>query len=141
MADLKLLAREVEPWSSRAFGVDLSLSFRAPVFPPLEPVTGAAPTTLDLADAESILQAWPAEEARRTGLMGLEDEPVMTVHEHLTAGYLIRLPPYGLYLIDGGGTAVACAPPAVPAWDWQRLLIGQVLPAVATLRGYEVLHA
>src|SRR5690242_1414887 len=111
MAELKLLPSEVEPWNSRAFGVDLSLSFRAPVFPALEVAAGAAPTTLDLADAESILQAWPDEEARRTGLMGPEDQPAMTVHEHLTAGYLIRLPPYGLYLIDGGGTAVACAPP------------------------------
>src|SRR5690349_4760570 len=117
MAELSLPPPEVERWSSRAFGVDLSLSFAAPALPALEPVAGATPTTLDLVHPDSILAAWPAEEARRTGLMGPEDQPVMTVYEHLTAGYLIELPPYGHYLVNGNGTAVACAPPDVPAWD------------------------
>src|SRR4051812_695059 len=138
---LRLRPARAEPWSSRAFGVDLRLSFDAPVFPLLGPHSGAAPTTVDLAYADSILAGWPADEARRTGLMGPEERPVMTVHEHATAGYLIRLPPYGIYLVNSDGTAVACAPPAVGSWYWQRLLIGQVLPAVATLRGFEILHA
>ena len=127
-------------WHSRGFGVDLGLGFDAPVFPPRSG-TGERPTNVDLAYASDITRAWPAEEARRTGLMGPEDKPVMTVHEHQKAGYLIRLPPYGLYHVSADGTAVACAPPAVSWWYWQRLLIGQVLPAVATLRGAEILHA
>jgi hypothetical protein len=74
--------------------------------------------------------------------MGPDERPQMVVHEHPEAGYRIELPPYGTYHVSADGLEIACAPPGDAApWDWQRLLIGQVLPAAAALRGYEVLHA
>lgn len=127
---------------SNAFGLHLELGFPAPALPP---AAVAAPpedtTTVELVDADALDETWPSD-SRRTGLMGPEERPHMVVHEHPEAGYRIELPPYGRYHVAADGLSIACAPPpGVPAWDWQRLLIGQVLPAAAALRGYEVLHA
>jgi hypothetical protein len=129
-------------WRSRGFGIELDLGFEAPVFVS-SPHTdaGGTPTRVELAPEATIRTAWPAAEARRTGLMGSEDRPEMVVHEHAKAGYLIELPPYGVYHVSADGLAVECAPPPVAWWEWQRMLIGQILPAVAALRGAEVLHA
>jgi hypothetical protein len=96
---------------------------------------------VDLVYADSIDAAWPDEDARRVGTMGPPERPVMEVDEHYTAGYRITLYPYGRYLVSADGREVACAPPAVGWWYWQRLLIGQVLPTASALRGYELLHA
>ena len=44
--------------------------------------------------------------------------------------------------ISPDGLTIRSRPGAgLSAWRWQRLLIGQVLPLVAALRGFEVLHA
>jgi hypothetical protein len=127
---------------SNAFGLHLELGFHAPALPPSQ-VAGAPEdiTTVELVASDALDAAWPPD-SRRTGLMGPEERPHMVVHEHPEAGYRIELPPYGSYHVSADGLSIACAPPPrVPAWDWQRLLIGQVLPAAAALRGYEVLHA
>jgi len=103
----------------------------------------AAPdrTVVDLVYAESLDRAWRWEESERIGLMGTASRPVMTIDRHPDLGYLIRPFPHGRYLVAPDGRSVHCAPPAVAGWYWQRLLIGQVLPAVSALRGHEVIHA
>jgi hypothetical protein len=128
-------------WRARAFGMNLDLGFSAP---PLPRTAGDDPaeeaTVVDLVYADSIDAAWPGG-SRRTGRLGPPERPVMVVDEHPEAGYRITLPPYGRYLVSADGRSIACAPPAVAWWYWQRLLVGQVLPAAAALRGFEVLHA
>jgi hypothetical protein len=122
--------------------MELDLGFDAPALPEAgEQATQSDPTRVELVYASDIDAAWPADEARRVGVMGPPERRVMEVDEHLTAGYRMTLWPYGRYLISADGRDVACAPPAVGWWYWQRLLIGQVLPAAAALRGYELLHA
>lgn len=139
---LHLRDPDAERWYTRAFGLDLDLGFAAP---PLPRTSGqfenADPTVADLVFAKALRRDWPSREARRTGAMGPRTRPVMTVDEHPVAGYLIHVPPYGVYQVSADGREIACAPPAVGWWYWQRLLIGQVIPAAAALRGYEVLHA
>lgn len=131
-----------ERWRTRAFGLELDLGFRAPGLPADTAERGAAGATrVDLVYADSIDAAWPVEGSRRVGSMGPPERPVMEVDEHHTAGYRITLYPYGRYLVSADGREVACAPPAVGWWYWQRLLIGQVLPTASALRGYELLHA
>jgi hypothetical protein len=125
---------------SRAFGIDLDLGFPVHGLPSRAGEAPSDPTRVDLVEPEAIDEAWPSD-ARRVGIMGPADEPVMEVDEHFSAGYRISLPPYGRYLVSGDGRHVACAPPPVASWEWQRLLIGQVLPAAAAVRDLELLHA
>lgn len=57
------------------------------------------------------------------------------------AGYRLYARYFGLALVAPDGAEILCAPPTVPAWRWQRLLVGRALPLAALLRGYELLHA
>jgi hypothetical protein len=138
---LRLRTPNASRWRSRSFGLDLNLGFNAPGLPRATAPGTPIETTVELVYAESLRAAWPGAGARRSGLMGPAERPVMTVDEHPEAGYLIHLWPHGRYLVSLDATFIACAPPSVGWWYWQRLLIGQVLPAAAALRGYEVFHA
>ena len=57
------------------------------------------------------------------------------------AGYLLASEGYGRFHVDAGARLVRCAPVQRPSGRWQRFLVGQVLPFVAVLRGFEVFHA
>jgi hypothetical protein len=57
------------------------------------------------------------------------------------AGYLIWGPTYGRHLLSRDGRHVRCVPDDCAEDARQRLLIAQVLPFAALLRGLEVFHA
>jgi hypothetical protein len=57
------------------------------------------------------------------------------------AGYLIWGPSYGANLLSADGCRLRCVAGDDGADAWQRLLIAQVLPFAAVLRGLEVMHA
>ena len=57
------------------------------------------------------------------------------------AGYLIWGPSYGANLLSGDGRRLLFSVGSGGADAWQRLLIAQVLPFAAVVRGLEVLHA
>lgn len=63
------------------------------------------------------------------------------IEAHPEAGYLLWGPRYGAHLLSSDGCRLSCAPGAVGEDAWQRLLVAQVLPFAAVLRGLEVLHA
>ena len=63
------------------------------------------------------------------------------IEAHPQRGFLIWGPAYGSHLVSSDGRRLRCAPEGRRAGDWQRLLIGQVLPFAALLRGLEILHA
>lgn len=133
--------READPpWRSRAFGVELELSFPMPVLPATRGERGTAGCLLELADPDQIETDWPHEEAELRGLMS-EGEARFEIHEHGLAGYLINSSRYGRFRISPDGSHVRCAPTDPSDWYWWGLLIGQVLPLVAALHGLEVLHA
>lgn len=44
------------------------------------------------------------------------------------------------FRLDAGACRLQCAP-LCPGLDWQRTLIGKVLPSICVIRGYEALHA
>jgi hypothetical protein len=63
------------------------------------------------------------------------------IEAHPEAGYLIWGPAHGSHLLSPDGQRALCIPGGCTADAWQRLLIAQVLPFAALLRGLEVFHA
>jgi hypothetical protein len=66
---------------------------------------------------------------------------VFRIEAHPEAGYLISGPQYGAFLLSADGQRLQCAFAGFPDGAWQRLLIAQVLPFAALLRGLEIIHA
>jgi hypothetical protein len=127
--------------ATHAFGLGLELTF--PVRG-LEPSPAKAPLLpLRLTPAEEIEERWrrhePAERlvaARRT------DGSVAMTIDAGEGGHRVWAEGHGLYLVSPRPRSIDCAPPPdTPAWRWQRLLIGHVLPLAAVLGGLEVIHA
>lgn len=134
------LTNAVAPWRSRVFGVDVELDVPAPALPP-DPAPTGGPTCRLLQTSEADLRAsWPGGVG--IGEMRNGDGSLaMFVEAHPDAGFLLTLPPFGVYQVSPDGAKVRCAPPPSPPWWWQRVLVGQVLPLVSLLQGHEVLHA
>jgi hypothetical protein len=63
---------------------------------------------------------------------------LVEVREHPEVGVLLDAGGRGRFLIRPDARHVLCAP---RNGDWQRLLVAQVLPLVAALRGLHVIHA
>ncbi len=71
-----------------------------------------------------------------------DGSPAMSIEQSPEGDFRIFAPQFGTHLVDAAGATVCSLPVAgLEPWRWQRLLIGQVLPLLAALRGYEVLHA
>jgi hypothetical protein len=125
---------------SHAFGLGLNLGFE------VLGLTGAAsprPQMSLVRVAEDVIEdEWSTRDAER--LVCARDAqgcPAMTV-DRQDSDHRVWARERGLYLVAPARATLQCAPPPeVPAWQWQRLLIGQVLPLAAVLCGLEVLHA
>ena len=101
----------------------------------------AIPTALLLEDDAQAPISLPAGERLRE--MRYPDGRLwMTIEDHHELGYEIFAEEFGDHRVSADGKTVHSRPTAgLPRWRWQRLLIAQVLPLVAALRGLEVLHA
>jgi hypothetical protein len=131
-----------EPWLARTFGIELGLSFEAPALRQGQVEAADDTTELELVYASSLEHGWRDAEARPLGWMPDGDGgALIEIREHESLGVMFTAGAHGRYLIGPGARHVACAPPAVAEWYWQRMLIGQVLPLVAALRGLHVIHA
>lgn len=124
-----------------AYGLHLACSFALPGTPAAEPAHDGLPRlALKLREPAELEHAWsgaagPPEWRGRLG-DGLD-----LVLEHGTAGDLLFS--YGdraRFRLDADMGGLDCAP-AHAGLDWQRALIGKVLPAISVMRGYEALHA
>ncbi|MGH2940410.1 MAG: hypothetical protein ACRDPE_20070 [Solirubrobacterales bacterium] len=84
--------------------------------------------------------AWPASAT----LISDERDPkgaVVFQIESAAVGYRISGPYFGSAVVARDGATIAGRPGVGGVTAWQRLLIAQVLPFAAVLRGLEVLHA
>jgi len=92
--------------------------------------------------AREIAARWAdARPERARELRGRDGRLLLSVDADPVQGYLMRTPRDGRFLVPPDGLEVLCAPLARAARSWTDLLVGQLLPLVATLRGLEVLHA
>src|SRR5256885_13465341 len=90
---------------------------------------------------DQLERAWPL-----TGATGLVERrfddgaPAATIDWDDELGYMIFAAGYGHFRISAGGSLIECSPEPVEAWEWQRYLIGQVLPISAVLDGRGGVH-
>jgi hypothetical protein len=96
---------------------------------------------LELVAAEVLAHAWPAGSAPVREWWTDDGIVDAALHHDEELGYRLFTREFGDYIVSAGGERVLCAPPAEPAWRWQRCLIGQILPLAAVLHGLEVFHA
>jgi hypothetical protein len=129
-------------WYARAFGVDLALDFESPALRRCEQEAAQDPTVLVLVPDDAIASRWEgAGRSRLGGMADADGSVLLDIREDRERGILFEAAAHGRYLIESGHRRVLCAPADEPAWHWQRMLVGQVLPLVAALRGLHVLHA
>jgi hypothetical protein len=128
-------------WAGRAFGLSLAGTLR------LEGVVAAPPsrradTRLERAPRAAVDRRWREANPRTVLEHRLVDGSVgMSVQRDDALGFRIWAPRHGCYLVSPDGRDVLAAPPSGPAWRWERLVLAQVLPLAAVLRGKEILHA
>lgn len=130
-------------WRGAAFGLQITSSY--PIVGILEgpPPDSRPPVTLELEEPNRATSRWP-----RKGATRLVDErspsgrSEMRIDQHDDVGFRVWMPDMGAHIVSRDGSCVwSAVSRRIPPWRWQRLLLGQVLPLVSSLRGLEVLHA
>lgn len=124
-----------------AFGLDVRAS--EPLLL-LEGATAAATgreLQLTVAPTEDTEPAWPPASEIVCDQREPDGSISFRIEADSVAGYMIWGPSYGRHLLSPDGNAAHCAPQGHATAAWQRLLIAQVLPFAAVLRGLEVWHA
>jgi hypothetical protein len=84
---------------------------------------------------------WPRDAELVCDQREADDSVSFRIEFDRGAGYLIEGPAYGRHILAADGRHVVSMPGGRQAEVWQRLLIAQVLPFAALIRGLEVLHA
>ena len=127
----------------RAFGLEIDASFPAPGLPAAAGAPLGPATRVDLVPEDEVDRDWPADAVERVLEETFDDDevPARTIDVHPEAGYRLYARHFGLARISPDGGRVICAPPGEAGWDWQRFLVGRILPWAAVLRGYEAFHA
>ena len=128
-------------WAGRAFGLSLAgdLALEGVVASPLD---RHPDTRLCRVPRAGVDRVW--RDAHPSALLErrLVDGRVgLSVQRDARVGFRVWAPRHGCYLVAPDGTHIAAAPSAGAAWRWERLLLAQVLPLAAALRGMEILHA
>lgn len=120
------------------FGLDVE----SDALPPYLQGAGAPPTGRRLAASFELLgPPWPKDATLICDERRPDDSVVFQIEEHPSAGYLIHGPDYGSHTLSRDGQTLLTATEGLPDQGWQRLLVAQVLPFAALLRGLEVFHA
>lgn len=124
-----------------AFGLRLRASFDAPgIAPAAEDLGRGRASFLKLVSERSLEEAF-ADSRLET----LADDSLagarFAVCSHPEQGILVHHDYFGRFRVAADGTLVDCAPRAMAAWMWQRLVVGQLLPIASALQGLEPMHA
>jgi hypothetical protein len=131
-----------DSWSGRAFGLTLAGTLSLESVVAVAPGRTRADTWLERASRAAVDRRWRQAHPRTLLERRLIDGRVgLSVQADDDVGFRVWAPRHGCYVVAPDGRRVVGAPPAGPAWRWERLVLAQVLPLAAVLRGTDVLHA
>ena len=125
----------------RAFGLELSVGFPLPGLPPLLPRPGCSPVRLIRAQRRELINDWPPDRDLLTDRRRPDGAALFRLEFHPALGHRMTAAGWGCYVVAPPGLLVRCAPVRAAAWRWQRFLVGQVLPFVSLIHGFEGFHA
>jgi len=122
-----------------AFGLEFQSSFVLPGMASSE-ADELPSLELELASTAELTRAWsgsdgPSEWRGRQG-DGLD----LVIQRGATGDRLFSYGDRARFLLDATERRLLCTP-SRPGLDWQRVLIGKVLPTIGVIRGFEALHA
>ncbi len=122
-----------------AYGLRLSASFPLPGMPAAA-IEHLPALALALRDPAELARAWSGAntEPEWRGRQG--DGRDLTIVRAAGGERLFNYGELALFELDARLRRLDCAP-LEPGLDWQRVLLGKVIPAIAVMRGYEALHA
>lgn len=125
--------------SSTAFGLDIESQA------PLRFLDGthaqATGRKLVVGMEDGVRGRWPESAELVCYERDFDGAVVFQIHADPLRGYLIAGPQYGAHRLSPDGCLLSCDPEGTDEARWQRLLIAQVLPFAAVLRGLEAFHA
>jgi hypothetical protein len=125
--------------SYQAYGLCLLSSFRLPGMTP-HPADSLPSLKLDLRTPSELSGLWSGTPDKPTWTGRLGDGQPLTIEHGLDGDVLFTYGERARYRLDPTMTRLDCAA-TLASPDWQRTLIGKVLPTVGVIRGYETLHA
>lgn len=123
------------------FGLDV---WAQPAVPVIEGATAQATgRRLDVAQRPGGVASFQARDGFELICDQVEPDGTVSfrIEAHPDLGYLLSGPRHGVHLLSVDGRNLQYASGNGCGEDWQRLLVAQVLPLAAILRGLEVLHA
>jgi hypothetical protein len=127
---------------SRCFGLTLEFDEDLPELPAAPAGDGGAVTTVARTSAADIAARWGDEPSEIVSRFPVPERPDTAIRFRADLGYLIAPEPFGRHLVGAdGGWVLSSAETDDERARWRRLLVGQVLPLAAALRGFEILHA
>jgi hypothetical protein len=127
------------PGHTTVFGLDVCANRPLPFLVGGSRRACGRPLRLSAAAAGRELR-WPSDASLICDERGPDGEVVFQI-QHSSLGFRIAGPRYGEAIVAADGSSVRGAPGPGGLREWQRLLVAQVLPFAAVLRGLEVLHA
>jgi hypothetical protein len=124
-----------------AYGLRLCSSFALPGMRQATPAHEDLPAlSLCMRDPAEIARAWSDVNAELEWRGRQGDGHDLTIARAPGGGRLFSYGELALFGLDAEMRRLDCAP-LEPSLDWQRVLLGKVLPAIGVMRGYEALHA
>ena len=124
--------------STAAFGLQLESSFALPGAAARE-MPGLPALRIELMTLDGLEVLWPGPwQQEWTGRLG--DGHDLTLERAESGEHRFSYGDRARFVLSEQGERLVCAP-ATPGLDWQRTLLGKVVPAVSVMRGYEALHA
>jgi hypothetical protein len=95
---------------------------------------------LDARDPGALARDWNSAEAELEWSGRQGDGRELTIERGPGGERLFSYGELARFLLDTHMRHLDCAP-LEPGLDWQRVLLGKVIPAISVMRGYEALHA